>query len=385
MRRILFAAAAAAGLATVSVADTAQASDETYKIGAILAMTGSAPYYGQVMSRGIQIAIDEINAEGGVDGTKLELIVEDHRSGSAQEGVAAMNRLLSLHGVRAVLTSFSPPTLAISPIADERGVFLINGGGVSANLINASKYLVHNRLLATNLAAAAVERAKELGGKRMAVIHWRTDAGDNVRDIYRELWTGEGREIVAVEAVVQGAPNIDTQIAKVRASRPDIVALGVFKPEVGLVLRRLRELGVDVPVVGIEYTAEDGDIAGRHAVGYEYVQEYFHPTDDNPWAKQFYEAYKSRHDQGPDIYAANYYEGTYVIAELIRRAKAVGADYRNGAELHEKIWENPRFKSVYGSEMLFARETGVAAKQVALFRVNDDRQAEFVKYLGAAD
>lgn len=385
MRRILFAAAAAAGLAGVSVADTAQASDETYKIGAILAMTGSAPYYGQVMSRGIQIAIDEINAEGGVDGTKLELIVEDHRSGSAQEGVAAMNRLLSLHGVRAVLTSFSPPTLAISPIADERGVFLINGGGVSANLINASKYLVHNRLLATNLAAAAVERAKELGGKRMAVIHWRTDAGDNVRDIYRELWTGEGREIVAVEAVVQGAPNIDTQIAKVRASRPDIVALGVFKPEVGLVLRRLRELGVDVPVVGIEYTAEDGDIAGRHAVGYEYVQEYFHPTDDNPWAKQFYEAYKSRHDQEPDIYAANYYEGTYVIAELIRRAKAVGADYRNGAELHEKIWENPRFKSVYGSEMLFARETGVAAKQVALFRVNDDRQAEFVKYLGAAD
>jgi branched-chain amino acid transport system substrate-binding protein len=385
MRRALIAAAVVAGLAAVPTAEPARADGDTYKLGAILAMTGSAPYYGQVMSRGIQLAIDEINADGGVEGTKLELVIEDHKSGSAQEGVAAMNRLLSLHGTRAVLTSFSPPTLAIAPIADEREIFLINGGGVSANLINASKYLVHNRQLATNLAAGVIERAKEIGGKRMAVIQWRTDAGDNVRDIFREMWTEDGREIVAVEAVVQGAPNIDTQVAKVRASRPDIVALGVFKPEVGLVLKRLRELGVTVPVIGVEYTAEDGDIAGRHAVGYEYTNEYFHPTDDNPWAKQFYESYKARHDQEPDIYAANYYEGTYVIAELIRRAKAGGADYRNGAKLHEMIWENPRFKSVYGAEMLFDRGTGVAAKQVALFRINEDRQPEFVTYLGAGN
>src|SRR3546814_19602532 len=89
------------------------------------------------MSRGAQLAVDEINEAGGVGGQKLALFIEDHKSGNAQAAVAAMNRLLNIHNVRAVQTSFSPPTLAIAPIADEKEIFLINGGGVSASLIGA--------------------------------------------------------------------------------------------------------------------------------------------------------------------------------------------------------------------------------------------------------
>jgi branched-chain amino acid transport system substrate-binding protein len=354
---------------------------ETFEIGAILAMTGSAPYYGEVMSRGIKLAVKEINDAGGIGGIKLNVTIEDHKSGKAKEGVAGMQRLLSLHNTQAVLSSFSAPTLAIAPIADREKIFVINGGGVSAKLIKASKYMVHNRQLSSSLASAVADLGKERGYKKMAIIHWKDAAGDSVRDVLTEEWTGDGRKVVAAEAVVQGAANIDTQVAKIRASRPDVVALGVFQPEVGLAIKRLRELGVKVPIIGIEWTEEDAKIAGKHAEGYEYMLEVFKPTAENPWSQQFARAYKDTYDQEPDIFSGNYYEATYVIAELIKRARAKGGDYWNGEKLHEALWDNPTFKSVYGKTMVFDPKTGLAQKPLAQFKVDAGGKGQFVKYV----
>src|SRR5258708_13647898 len=111
-----------------------------FKIGAILAMTGQASFVGQVMSQGMKQAVDEINAKGGVDGIKLEAEIEDHKGGGGQDGVAAMNRLVSIHHVQALLTSFSAPTIAIAPIADQQHLLLVNGGPVRAHPPGSSPY-----------------------------------------------------------------------------------------------------------------------------------------------------------------------------------------------------------------------------------------------------
>lgn len=365
MRMLMTAAALAAAFAVAPAA-----AQDSYKIGSILAMTGSGNYYGTVMGRGAQLAVDEINEKGGVDGTKLELFIEDHKSGNAQAAVAAMNRLLNINNVRAVQTSFSPPTLAIAPIADEKEIFLVNGGGVSASLIGASKYLVHNRSLATDLARGITLRAHERGFKKMAIIAWKTDAGDSVRGIAKELWTELGNTVVAEEVVVPGAANVDTQIAKIRASNPDVIMLGVFRPEVGTVLKRIREFGMKMPAVGIEFTPDDAKTAGDAASGFEFTNDYFAPTDDNPEAKKFYDSYKAKFDQEPDFYAANYYESIYVIAELLRRNKEKGVENPTGAQLMAELKADPTFDSIYGGTMTF-QDNGVAAKRVGLFDVKD--------------
>src|SRR3546814_14620299 len=82
----------------------------------------------------------------------------------------------------------------------------------------------------------------------------------------------------------------------------------------------------------------------------------------------FYEEYKKRHGEEPYFYAANYYEAVHVIAELIRRAKAKGGDYWNGARLTEALWEDPSFASVYGGKMRF-QKNGVALKRLAIMEV----------------
>src|SRR5579863_3905100 len=139
-----------------------------FAIGALLAMTGQASFYGQTMSQGMKQAIDEINAKGGVDGIPLEAAIEDHKGGGGQDGVSAMNRLISIHHVQAVLTSFSAPTIAVAPIADQQHIFMLNGGGVSPQLVGLSKYLFHNRSLSTDLSRVALTYADALGGKKLA-------------------------------------------------------------------------------------------------------------------------------------------------------------------------------------------------------------------------
>ncbi len=373
-----------AGLLAAAFAGTLQAQPapedpEVYKIGAILAMSGPASWYGTVMSQGIRQAVEEINAKGGVNGIKLEAVIEDHKSGNAQEGVSAMNRLMSIHGTKIVMTSFSAPTQAIAPLADQNQVFLINGGGVSNNLVGASKYIFHNRSLAADLGRAAALHAQTLGAKKMAVLHWKNDAGENIVQAVKPMWDKSGRSTVAVEAVAQGATNIDTQVAKVRAANPDIIALWMFAPEVGISLKRLREFGMKQPIIGVEYTANDAKIAGTHGEGYLFINDYFQPSAEFPWSLQFAQGYEKRYNAKPEFYAANYYEGVYVIAELLKRARKQGGDYVNGEAMKKALYTDPKFDSVYGGQMVF-QPNGVAFKKVGLFKV-EGGQNKFQKYI----
>ncbi|HYM04374.1 MAG TPA: ABC transporter substrate-binding protein [Stellaceae bacterium] len=380
MNRIIVAVAALVALsAGASRAAEPPKDPKVYTIGALLAMTGQASFYGQTMSQGMKQAIDEINAKGGVDGIPLEAAIEDHKGGGGQDGVSAMNRLISIHHVQAVLTSFSAPTIAVAPIAEQQHIFMLNGGGVSPQLVGLSKYLFHNRSLSTDLSRVALTYANELGGKKLAEIQWQNDVGDNIVKIVGPMWKGFGGTIVATEAVAQGATNMDTQVAKVRAANPDVIALWTFNPETGLALKRIRDFGMKQPIIGVDFTENDAKIAGPAAEGFHFALDYFAPSDSEPWSKQFAADYKKRYGTDPDFYAANYYEGVYVIAECIKRARAKGGDYWTGDGLRDALLANPKFDSVYGGQMVF-QSNGVALKRTALFTIEDGKR-KFVKFL----
>jgi branched-chain amino acid transport system substrate-binding protein len=193
------------------------------------------------------------------------------------------------------------------------------------------------------------------------------------------MWEQGGGSIVAVEAVPQGATNMDTQIAKVRASNPDIVALWMFAPEVGIAVKRLRELGMKQPLIGVEYTANDAKIAGEHGEGYLFINDHFQASAEFPWSQQFAQGYEKRYAAKPEFYAANYYEAVYVVAELLKRARSQGGDYVNGEALKKALYANPKFDSVYGGQMVF-QPNGVAFKRVGLFKV-EGGQGKFQKYI----
>lgn len=380
MSRSLTALVAVVSFLAALWASPAVAADpKAFKVGAIFAMTGAGAFYGKVMSQGAQLAMEELNAKGGVDGVKFELVVEDHKSGQPKEAVSAINKMVNVDKVPFVFTSYSSPTLAIIPIANEHKVLLLNGGGVSPKLVNASPFLFHNRVLATYQSLGVADRAKERGFKKVAMLHWNDDAGNGVRDFFKAYWSKLGGSVVADEAHPVGATDMTTQIAKIKQARPDALLLWQWGKDIGVAVKQARDLGYTGPIMGVEYTPDAAKIAGPAMDGMEYVTDYFNPQGDDRWTREFAGAYKKKFGDDPEIYGANYYEGVYILAALIRQAKKKGGEYWQGDRLRDVLREVRSFPSVYGGTVDF-QEDGTSLKRVALFEVKATQPA-FRKFI----
>jgi branched-chain amino acid transport system substrate-binding protein len=349
-----------------------------YKVGAILAMTGSGAWYGQVMSQGILTAMDEFNGKGGVDGIKLKLAIEDHESGKGAAAVSGFNKLVNIDKVPFSFTSYSTPTLSIVPIAKEKKVLLLNGGGVSPKLVN-QPYLFNNRMLATMHGVGVILRAKELGFSKMATLYWNDDAGIGTENWVAPRWKKMGGEIVASEAFPVGSTDYKPYLSKIVAAEPDFLAIWAWGKDWGIAVKQAREMGFDKQIFGVEYTPDAHKIAGDTAEGYEFVMDYFNPKGDDPWTQQFAQHYKEKYGKEPEFYAANYYEGTYILAELIKAAKAEGGDYWAGDRLMDKLMEIRSFPSVYGGKITF-NDDHTCSKRTALFKIQDGKKT-FLKYI----
>jgi branched-chain amino acid transport system substrate-binding protein len=349
-----------------------------FKIGAILAMTGSGAWYGKVMSQGILTAIDEINGKGGIDGIKLKLIIQDHESGKGAAAVSGFNKLVNIDKIAFSFTSYSTPSLSIVPIAKEKKVLLLNGGGVSPRLVN-QPYLFNNRMLAIMHAGGVAVRAAERGFKRMASIYWNDDAGIGTQKYVAPKWKATGGVIVATEAHPVGATDYKPYLSKVIAANPDFLALWQWGKDWGITVKQAREMGFTKPIMGVEYTPDGHKIAGDSAEGYEFVMDYFNPNGDDPWTRKFAAHYKEKFGEAPEFYAANYYEGTYILAELIRAVKAEGGDYRRGDTLMKKLMEIKSFPSVYGGNIVFNPDH-TCSKRTGLFKIINGKKT-FEKFL----
>ena len=340
---------------------------ETYKIGAILAMTGPGAYYGRVMSRGPLLAIEEINEKGGIDGMKLELVIEDHKSGQPKEGVSAINKLVNIDKVPFILTSYSAPTLAAYPIAAEHKVLMLNGGGWSPDLVG-KPYLFNNRMVGNYLGQVIAEHVFRRGARKLAMIYRNDPSGITVRDHVRPFWEKLGGTIVAMEVHELGATDYAAQLAKIKAARPDAVATWSYGKDLGFIVKQARDVGITVPLVGIDWTPDGQAVAGTAMEGYEYASDYLDPDSKEPWTARFIQDYKKKYAEAPDFYAANYYEGVYILAELIKEVKQKGGKPQSGDQLRQALLAKRKFASVYGGTITF-NDDGTSVKPVAISEV----------------
>lgn len=367
------AALAAALVAGMGLWPGLAASQGPLKIGMILAMTGPGAFYGKVMSRGAQLAVDQINRSGGVAGQRLALVIEDHKSGDADAAVSAARKLVEVDRVPVILTSYSAPTLAIQPIAVERKVLLLNGGGVGSALVGKPA-LYNTRMLSSQIAPFMVQWAVDrVGARRLATLFWNDAAGQGMNGAIKESCRRSGCSVVAEEPHDIGAKSYSAQLARIRAARPDAVLLGSWGDDVGYVLSQARAYGLTVPVVGTDWTPNAQKIGGPAMEGYIIAVDRFEPGTGDPHTRTFVEGYRAAYGEVPEFYAANYYEHVrFVLSTLIQRVSGRGGDpARPGellAEMERAVGEGVRFPSVYGGDMQLAAN-GTVVKPVGVYQV----------------
>ena len=300
---------------------TAPASDEPFRIGVMESLTGPGETYGNVALQAKQLAVDEINAAGGINGRMLELIAEDSKC-SAQDAITAYNKLTDVDGVKIILgTSCSGAMLGAAPLAEADGVILFSGLATNPDIADAGDYIFRTSMNDLQLGIDTGEVIWADGHRRLATITETTDYAEGVRRTTAEHFVSLGGEIVAEERYASDITDFRTQITKMIGANPDaihIAAQAEFSG--GTIVKQIRELGYAGPLYSeiVPVGATALEVAGDAATGLKAVTAELDPA--NPKAREVLENFRARYDYITlPWYLGSAYDDVYIAAECLKQ------------------------------------------------------------------
>jgi branched-chain amino acid transport system substrate-binding protein len=323
-----------------------EAARDAIRIGHFASLTGDTATFGQSADRGMQLAIQEINAAGGVLGRPLALITEDDRS-VTEEARSAAQKLLQRDGVVALLGEVaSSRSLAAAPEAQRARIPMISPASTNPKVTEVGDYVFRACFIDPFQGAVMARFAKqELGARRVAILlDYKQDYSVGLADYFRRTFRELGGEIVADERYTSGDIEFRAQLTTVRAANPDAIFVPGYYTEVGLIAKQARELGIDVPMLGgdgwdSEKTLE---IGGPAVEGY-YFSTHYSADADSPKVQEFVERYRETYGAVPDAMAALGYDTALILADALGRAGSP-----EGARLRDAIAATRDFDGVTG-------------------------------------
>jgi branched-chain amino acid transport system substrate-binding protein len=296
-------------------------------LGVLLPLTGDAASYGESENRAVQVAVEEINAAGGIAGREVQLILEDGKC-DPQAGGTAAQKLVNVDKVKVIIGgACSGETLAAAEVAEPAKVILISPSASSPKVTEAGDFVFRtypSDALAGRIAAKyAVEK---LGAKTAAVVTELTDYSQGLREVFKSTFTELKGEIVTDETYTTGDTDFRTQVTKIKAAGPDVIYVvpQTLTPGVAI-LKQLREAGVKAQFMTAEVlldrtAVKDNAQALESVIGVEPAVDW----EGNAKAKAFRDAHRAKYDGAdPGSFSANAYDAVYLIAAAIEE---VGLD-----------------------------------------------------------
>ena len=295
-------------------------SDEPFRIGVMESATGPGETYGTVAIQAKQMAVEEINAAGGINGRMIELIVEDSKC-SAQDAITAYNKLTDVDGVKIILgTSCSGAMLGAAPLAEKDGVVMFSGLATNPDIAEAGDYIFRTSL---NDAQLGIDTGNLLwadGIRKLATISESTDYAEGVRRTTVEQFEKRGGEVVGEERYASDATDFRTSLTKLLNANPDALHIAAQSEFTGgTILKQVRELGYEGPIyseiVPIGTTALE--IAGEAAAGLKAVI-----TDIDPANEKGQEVLSNFREKYGYVtlpwYLGSAYDDVYITAECLK-------------------------------------------------------------------
>jgi branched-chain amino acid transport system substrate-binding protein len=302
----------------------------TVRVGAILPMTGTSANYGELMSRGISVAADEFNASRAKDSPSLDVVIEDSKS-TPRDGLSAMQKLIQIDKVAAVMPALSGVVLACVPIAESNHVVLLNCPANSPKLRGAGSFVFNITILSDQESEYLADFAfNKMGAKSAAIAFVNNEYGRSYGDSFAKKYTAVGGVIKLSEGHEQGATDFRTTIEKFRSANVDLVFLATYYAEGALFLKQSKELGFKSKWLS-NSSMETPDflkIAGDAGEGLVFSQPGFDADSSNELTKKFVAEYRKRYGINPDFWSAQYYDGTRLLGAAVASGARTGDEIR---------------------------------------------------------
>lgn len=305
---------------------------ETIKIGLITPLTGPIATFGQSVDKGVRMAVDEINAKGGLLGMKIELIVEDNQA-KAEESANIARKFIEQDKVVAIIGPvISSNTLAAAPIAQQSKVPLLSPTATNPRVTQVGNYIFRACFIDDFQGMVMARFARSGLGKRAetaAILFEKTsDYSIGLAKYFKEEFTKLGGKIVAEESFSSGDQDFSAQLTKIKGKKPDVLYVPSYYDTAGLIIKQARELGINVPILGGDGfdSPQLAELAGKENLKDCYFSGHFFSGSSAPQVKTFVANYKKRYNAVPDMLGALGYDAVYMLADAIKRAGKVDRD-----------------------------------------------------------
>ncbi len=293
---------------------------EKLKVGVMLPLSGDAAAYGQPISKSYMLAVDEINAGGGIGGKQVELIFEDSKC-TPNDGATAAQKLVNIDQVKIILgEACSGATLAAAPITEPAKVIVISPSATNPGISTAGDFLFRTAPSDANAGRIAADYAYEQGFRNAAIISEATDYAQGLRKVFSDTFEANGGGVVADETFTSEISDFRTTILKVRAKNPDLVYVVPQTPAKGaLLVKQLNEQGVDAQLLTAEVLIADGVIAesGDDMEGIIGFEPAFDAT--RPKSADFVSKYRAKYNEELAFgsFQAGAYDALYLVKEAV--------------------------------------------------------------------
>jgi branched-chain amino acid transport system substrate-binding protein len=307
---------------------------DTIKIGLLAPLTGQAAADGLSVQNSVKLAVEKVNAEGGVLGKKVELITYDDRA-DGKEAVALARKLIEQDKVVAVVGgSYSTPSRAMAPIFQEEKIPAVYAYAVHPDVTKAGNFNFRNGFLGmVEGKAAAYTAVKLLKAKKIALLISDNDFGRTLAEgfkMYIDKYAKGAATITSVQAYPMQEKDFKAYLSKIKDENVDVIFSSGYYFQTGPVVKQAREMGIKAFIIGEEGADSPKflEIAGKSAEGFVIVTN-LNRDDKRAHVQNFLKTFESRYKIQPDMVGASAYDAFMIIVDGIKRAKSVkGPDIR---------------------------------------------------------
>jgi branched-chain amino acid transport system substrate-binding protein len=315
--------------AAIGLTMTLPAVAETIKLGVAGPHSGDLASYGIPSRKAAELVVAKVNANGGINGKQVELMVEDDVC-KPEVATNTATKLVSA-GVKVVLGHIcSGATKAALPIYNNAGVIVMSPSATNPALTQSGEYPNFFRTIASDDAQAKAEvnfALNVLGLKKIAVIHDKGDYGKGLAEFAKIFLEASGKgEVVLFEGVTPGAVDYSAIVQKIKRSDADGVIFGGYHPEASKIVTQMRKKRMEIPFISDDGVKDDTfiKVAGKYAEGVYATG----PQDNsaNPLSQTAIDAHKQAYNEDPGAFYENAYSAALALVNAIQVAGSTDFD-----------------------------------------------------------
>jgi branched-chain amino acid transport system substrate-binding protein len=300
------------------------ASADTILIGEVGSLTGAQATFGISTHNGVQLAVDEVNAAGGIHGKKVAVRVYDDQ-GKPEEAANAVTRLIAQDGAKLILGEVaSTNSLAMAPKAQAAQVPMITPSSTNPKVTQVGDFIFRVCFIDPFQGFVMAKFAREtLKAQTAAVLRDnKSDYSIGLASVFIEKFPTLGGKMVGAQDYAQGDTDFRAQLTALKGAKPDVVFVPGYYTDVGLIARQARQLGLTATLLGGDgWESEKLFELGGSAIEGSYYSNHYSVDSPSATTQAFLTAYKKRYGSVPDSLAALGYDAAMVGMDAMKRAK----------------------------------------------------------------